>query len=344
MKNKNYYEILGVKKDASDDEIKKAYRKLALKYHPDKNPNNKTAEEKFKEISSAYEILSDKDKRRKYDNGEEDSILNHSNWHDQILKHMQNLHRQQAKSFYSQLDPDIHYTFRISLREALFGGSANINYKRIKTCKECNSKRNKCDYCDGRGYIQFQMDKNSWARQTCSECHGTGNKSEECKKCKNLGFFEIEESLIIKIPAGIRCHAILRAKGAGNFTQNHKNGDLMIKVSYPHKDGGIEYEENHCIKIKLMVSLMDVLNEKNIEISIYDKNIALKLNKNNISGHVYTLNPEETGLGIPIKVKVLHGLSEKKLEDSDTKKLSNLLEEIYGKHEQTYKPITINDF
>ncbi|MBR7128147.1 MAG: DnaJ domain-containing protein, partial [Lentisphaeria bacterium] len=227
---KDYYELLGVSRTASADEIKKAYRKLAIKYHPDKNPGNKEAEDKFKEISHAYEILGDADKRAKYDQFGEAAfsgaagggasyqdpfdIFNQffgggggggSSIFENLFGGGGGSRRRNPNA--PQRGDDLRYDIEITFEEAIFGADKKINIPKMVVCDSCHgsgcesgSGKKTCPRCNGTGQTVvsqgfFQM------RQTCGTCKGTGQIIEKpCKKCRGEGRVRTEKSLQIHIP------------------------------------------------------------------------------------------------------------------------------------------------
>ena len=225
---KNYYDILGVSKTASDDEIKKAYRGLAKKYHPDLNPGDNAAAEKLKEVNEAYEVLSDKQKRSNYDNfgdpngqsfsgfGGDGGFSGFGGFED-ILSGMfggafGGGSRRGASS--AVQGADIQVKMDLTFAEAAFGVKKNINLNRSEKCEHCNGTGAKngtefstCGRCGGSGRVQ-QAQNTMFGRimteSTCPECNGTGKKvREKCKECNGAGVVRRNRNIEINIPAGI---------------------------------------------------------------------------------------------------------------------------------------------
>lgn len=255
--SKDYYEILGVDKNASLDEIKHAYRKLAVKWHPDKNPGNKEAEEKFKDVVNAYEILSDPKKKEMYDTygtvdpsfepGGADATM------DEILRRFM-----QHGGFNPFGDDDDFFggfgqqqvirrgsdtkvRVTLTLDEVYKRGSKTIKYNRLKPCKSCNGKGSKdgstigmCPHCHGTGYItQTQQFAFGFSRQTvqCPYCNGSGKKiTNPCPKCNGSGLEMMEESFTFDIPAGVTDNVTMRIPRKGNYCERMEGqeGDLII--------------------------------------------------------------------------------------------------------------------
>ena len=262
---RDYYDVLGVSKTASDDEIKQAYRKLAKKYHPDLNPGNKEAEEKFKEVNEAYEVLSDKDKRSKYDQfghaafdpnagfgGGGFSGFSGSGFtgsftgFDDILNSM--FGGGFGRSSSSRPDApmggsDLQYRITISFEEAAFGCKKEIQYRREEVCGACSgtggaagSEAKTCPTCKGTGHVRVQQ--NSFfgtvqSTRTCDACGGTGKIIEKpCERCKGKGRVMVAKTVTVNIPAGIDDGQTLRLGGKGGMGYNGgPDGDLLVTVS-----------------------------------------------------------------------------------------------------------------
>jgi len=242
---KDPYKVLGVSKDATSNEIKKTYRRLALKYHPDKNPDDKTAEEKFKEISSAYDILSDPNKKSKYDMFGDVKHTNPSNFDpfgavNSIFGDFFRHHRTA-----NIRGNDIKKIIHISFLESALGCKKTINIEHQLKCESCSGTGAKdgtalepCKYCNGSGKI---MQDNGFLQimSTCPNCIGKGHTiTDECSKCNKTGTCINRSSLSVKIPAGIKHGIAMRIVGKGMPSQHgFENGDLFLQigVSKHHK-------------------------------------------------------------------------------------------------------------
>ena len=248
-----YYEILKVEKDADKSTIKKAYRKMAMKYHPDKNPNDKKAEENFKAINEAYQVLSDDKKRAIYDRYGKQGIENmgqgyngfssgfSSSFDDlgSIFEEMFNSgfasHSQRERKTYNyNLDTEI--LINLEFNEAVFGCKKTINFKYKTACKSCkgngakDGKLSICKTCNGQGQIHTRQGFMTFA-QTCPHCRGTGQGVNiKCSKCKGTGYDEISEKIEIEIPEGINDGNRIRISSKGNIAPNGTRGDLYIQV------------------------------------------------------------------------------------------------------------------
>lgn len=266
--SQDYYEILGVAKDATAQDIKKAYRKLALKYHPDKNPGNKEAEEKFKQVSEAYQVLSDEDKRAAYDRMGHEAYTSgamgggFSGAHGGAYQDPFDLFREMfgggassgGGGIFDQFfgggfssgrasnEPvagdDLRFDLEITLQEAVSGVEKTVKYNRLVHCKTCNgtgaepgSEKKTCPTCKGRGQV---TSSNGFMRftQTCPKCGGTGKIIEKpCKDCGGTGLVRERLEEKIKVPAGVGTGTRLRKTGAGNAgPDGGPCGDLYIVI------------------------------------------------------------------------------------------------------------------
>lgn len=259
MANKrDYYEILGVKKDAPLKDIKAAYRKLALQYHPDRNPNDKKAEEKFKEAAEAYEVLSDEQKRRQYDQfghagtdgagfggfgGFGNQDINMENIFDMFGDIFggggaQQQKRRKRNEPTPRRGHDLTKDLAITLKEAFTGTSKEITYYHFVSCSECHGKGSKkgtsyteCAHCKGVGQISYRHGLFTY-NQTCPDCNGEGVIiSNPCPSCKGQSRVQKYETFTLNIPQGIYDGAELRVAGKGDAgIYTGESGDLFIKV------------------------------------------------------------------------------------------------------------------
>ncbi len=260
MADKNYYDILGVPKTASQDEIKSAYRKLAKKYHPDFNPGDEAAAEKFKEINEANGILSDEQKRKQYDfelehpgmgggasfgggadfGGFEDII--NSMFGGGFGGFQTNGRSRPARG------DDLEYTVKLSFLDAIKGCTKDINYMRNESCPSCKGTGAKdgtayqsCSKCNGTGRVRYQQNTmfgRTIQTAVCGDCQGTGKKiTEKCPDCKGRGSIRKETHFTINIPAGVDRDSSLRKRGYGQAAPNGgESGDLYIRfVIEPHR-------------------------------------------------------------------------------------------------------------
>ena len=255
MAKRDYYEVLGVDKKASADDIKRSYRRLAMKYHPDKNPDNAEAEAKFKECSEAYEVLSAPEKRQRYDQFGHDGLRG-SGMHDYSRMNVDDIgdlfsdifsgfgfgdgSRRSARPNGPARGYDLETTVELTLEEIANGAEKTIEFTRQDTCKECSGSGSakgkapsRCPACGGSGQVQkaglggfFQM------VSTCSRCRGTGHIiTNPCKKCKGNGLVAKKRTVSVKIPAGVHEGQGIRVNGEGEPGQRGgPRGDLYCYV------------------------------------------------------------------------------------------------------------------
>ena len=256
MTEKDYYEVLEVSKTASGEEIKKAFRRLAMQYHPDRNPGNKEAEQKFKEINEAYEVLKDEQKRAAYDRYGHQAFSGGAGgnpfggfdfnfggaggfadiFSDVFSEFMGGGSRRQS---YAVRGSDIRYNMEISLEEAFTGIEKEIKIPSSETCDECHGHGTKdgkpapvCPHCQGSGKVRLQ--KGFFVvEQSCPHCRGTGHVvTESCTKCKGRGAINKEKLIKIKIPAGVEDDTRMRVPGGGEAgVRGGENGDLYVFIS-----------------------------------------------------------------------------------------------------------------
>jgi molecular chaperone DnaJ len=239
---KNYYEILGVSKSASQEEIKKAFRQLALKYHPDRNHGNKEAEEKFKEINEAYTCLCDAERRAQYDSGGFTSAgmagAGFGGFGDifgDIFGDFFGFTTHRGPR--PERGSDLRYDIEITLEEAAVGVKRDIKIPRSVPCGECagtgsrTKKTSRCPDCNGTGQVRYQQGFFAISR-TCPRCGGAGERvTEPCHKCKGSGKVKVERELSLNIPAGVETGTRFRVTGegeAGSF--GGPPGDLYVIV------------------------------------------------------------------------------------------------------------------
>ncbi len=264
MAKRDYYEVLGVSKDASKEEIKKAYRKLAMKYHPDRNPGDKEAEEKFKEAAEAYSVLSDDEKRAKYDKfghagmgGAGQEFHGFSDIND-IFSHFSDIFGGgRGGSIFDDIfgsgggyshtgartgtpGSDIKITLKLTLEEIAQGTTKKVKVKRYKKCAACNGTGakngtafNTCSVCHGTGEVR-QVSKSIFGQfvsvQPCHNCGGTGKViTEPCNVCHGDGRVRVEEIIKINVPAGVTDGNYMTLRGQGNAGKNGgEPGDIIV--------------------------------------------------------------------------------------------------------------------
>ena len=247
----DYYEVLGVERTASEQELKSAYRKLAMQYHPDRNPDDPKAEEKFKLASEAYQVLSDPDKRAAYDRFGHDGVSNGGmdasgfagmpdlgDIFGDIFGEMFNMGGTRRSSR-AQRGRDLQYELTLTFEEAVFGKQSEIQIRRMENCAACQGSGAEpghgpsvCQQCAGRGQVRFQQGFFSVAR-TCPACGGTGSiVNNPCRQCRGDGRQSADHTINVTVPAGIEDHMRIRYQGEGDAGRfGGPSGDLYIVVS-----------------------------------------------------------------------------------------------------------------
>jgi len=238
---KDYYKILGVTKESTDKEIKKAYRTLSKKYHPDKNPDNKESEDKFKEVSEAYSILSDKEKKSNYDRfgdpkGQPQNPFGGVNM-DDIFSQFGDAFGGRFGGRRKVKGSDIRVNIKMSLEEMFTGDHKTIKYRRNKKCGTCNGTggdSDTCGGCNGQGVVNQIQETPMGRFQTtisCPKCGGVGKViTKPCGGCASNGVMLSEEQLSFDIPKGIMDGETLRVSGKGNSIRNGVDGELFINI------------------------------------------------------------------------------------------------------------------
>jgi molecular chaperone DnaJ len=271
---RDYYEVLGVERNATDEEVKRAYRKLAVKFHPDKNPDDPHAEEKFKELGEAYDVLIDSDKRAAYDRFGHAAFapggagFGGSAFHDpfEIFREVfggGGFGGGIFETFFGGSDrpedrrrgSDLRYDLQIKLEEAAFGAEKEIEIAKLNTCDKCNgngaepgSRTITCPTCSGRGQV-ISSRGFFHISQTCSQCRGAGEVIEKpCQKCRGEGRVEKLSRVKLKVPAGIREGSRLRSVGNGEAgIRGGLAGDLYIVIHVrEHKIFQREGDDLYC--------------------------------------------------------------------------------------------------
>ncbi len=292
MQQQDYYELLGVNRNAEDAEIKKAYRKLAMKLHPDRNPDDKAAEEKFKEVQKAYAVLSDKKKRGMYDqygHAGVDAQMGggpHGGFSDVFEDIFENIFsggrgsRQQSRG---QHGADLQYNVQLTLEEAAHGKQIEITVPRHAVCTPCDGSGAKkgttpknCETCNGMGQVRIQQGFFS-IQQTCPTCHGDGRVvTDPCLSCHGQGRVRESKKLTVKIPAGVDNGDRVRLSGEGEAgTHGGAAGDLYVQVSVkPHAIFVRQDGDLHCeVPISFVVSALG----GSIEVPTLEGRVTLKI-------------------------------------------------------------------
>ena len=326
MSKRDYYEVLGVSKTATQDELKKAYRKLARKYHPDLNKDNEEAAEKFKECNEAYSVLSDDQKRAQYDqfghaafenggmgggggfggaggfggfggSGMEDIF-------DMFFGGQGGRGGSRAKTG-PQRGADLRFDLEITFEEAAFGLEKEINLYRDETCDHCHgegaepgSKVESCPECNGTGYVRFTQNTmfgQMVNERPCSRCKGEGKIiSEPCKECRGKGTVKRNKKLKVKIPAGVDNGSRLRVSGEGEAgAKGGPSGDLYVYLYVkPHK---FFERDGTTVLCEVPINIVQATLGADIKVPTLDGQVTMKVPEGTQPGKVLRLK----GKGIP---------------------------------------------
>jgi len=362
------YEILGVDRSADSDTIKKAYRKRAKEYHPDVNKGDAEAEEMFKKISQAYEVLSDSNKRAQFDRfGSMDFDQDRFGFDpfdgggiriddlglfgdffnlNQGMRGGMNFGGPRPRQ---QVAPDIRFPIRISLRDVIGGTKIKVGLPRQMACEKCNGtghggSGHVCSACSGVGKIR-RSNGNMTIIQTCPACHGAGHEFEKCGACGGRGGSEKAEELVVKIPAGIPPMSHLKIKGKGNVIfVNDKlvTGDAYGIIDFNLEENGVVYNKG-TLHTSIDVPIQAILKNEEIGVDILGrKKLKLKLDANKASGTTYEIKKGGASEDNSAFVKVFYSLPKKNISEEDRKRLAELLEEIYGRTDKLFTPRATN--
>ncbi len=305
MSKKDYYDILGISKKANNQEIKRAYKRLAIKYHPDRNRGNKIYEEKFKEIQKAYEVLNDDKKRSMYDqyghtSFDQDNYTDFTYTTDfsdifgDVFGDIFNSNKNK-KSYSNSNGSDILYKINITLEEVIKGVSKNIKVNLIQKCSICNGTgckpgtvRKICNTCNGNGNIHIKQGFFT-IQQTCPSCNGNCYViNDVCYICRGSGTEKVYKNFSIKIPSGINSGDSIRIIGKGNYGgYNTKCGDLYIKIKVKKHPIFKRFNNDLYCKIPINFSIAALGGE--IEIPSLYKKIIFKIPPETQTGKIFRI-------------------------------------------------------
>ena len=310
---KDYYEILGVSKDATEDDIKKAYRKLATKWHPDRWVNasdaeKKTAEEKFKEINEANEVLSDKQKRMEYDMRDSDGMPNDFDIND-VMRHFSHFDNFFGGGNIRRVEKgeDVFVTVVLTMAESYTGvAQKSIEISRKHKCEHCNGtgsadgKVHTCPHCNGKGCeVKFAKTQNGFSQWTveCPYCHGTGlGQTEHCPHCDGTGRETIKDTIKIDVPAGIFEGAQTVVNGYGGIPSSNDGipGDLYI--TFHVLDETYFRRERNNLVTNIDLTLLEAWDGCTKEVNLIDgKKVKVTIPKGSKDGDVIKIH----GAGFP---------------------------------------------
>ena len=302
MSKRDYYEVLGINRNASEDEIKKTYRKLAMEHHPDRNPDNPKSEGRFKEAKEAYEILSDPNKRAAYDQhghaGVDPSMAGSgsaqgfADTFGDIFGDIFGGHGGRSNVYRGA---DLRYNMEISLEQAARGTETKIRIPTMEACEICHGSGAKsgtspiiCPSCNGHGQVRMQQGFFS-IQQTCPKCHGSGKfVASPCVKCSGAGRVKQQKTLSVKIPAGVDESDRIRLSGEGEAGVNGgPPGDLYVVVNLiPHSVFQRDHNDLHC---EMPISFTTAALGVEIEIPTIDGYAKIKVPSETQSGKIFRL-------------------------------------------------------
>jgi len=308
--SKCYYEVLGVTRDASGDVVKKSYRKLAMKYHPDRNPDDAEAEACFKEAAEAYEVLSDADKRRIYDTYGHEGLKNTGysgpGSSEDIFSHMGDIfgdlfgfgsRRQRDPNGPVQGD-DLRYDLEISFMDAVHGVEKEVEITKRETCWTCEGtgsrpghKAQTCPSCRGRGQV-IRSQGFFQVSSTCPQCHGQGQIIvEPCADCNGAGLVNRSKKVNLKIPAGVDNGSRMRLSGEGEGgRRGGRSGDLYVIIHVqPHE---FFQRDGQTIYLQYPLSMVRAALGCEIDVPTIDGSATLKIPSGTQSAHRFTLRAE----------------------------------------------------
>ena len=309
MSKEDYYKVLGVSIDASDQDIKQAYRKKAMQYHPDRSKGDKLSEKKFKEVNEAYEVLKDKDKRNAYDNYGHNAFDGSGNaaggfgqtggfediFGDIFSDFMGDSSQRQSKT-YVKRGSDLRKDITITLEEAFYGLKKKFDFMSPQSCKSCegtgskSGKLSQCNTCNGSGSMRMQQGF-FVIEKTCNTCSGTGESvSDPCKSCNGKGRKVEKKVLSIDIPAGVEDGIRMRIPGAGECGyRGGESGDLYVFITV--KRHNFFKRHNNDLHVEIPIPVTKAILGGNIEVPL-------------INGNTSIINiPEGTQTGSNLKLK-----------------------------------------
>ena len=306
MAKKDYYEVLGVSRDASEKEIKKAYRRLAMKYHPDRNSDDPDSDDKFKEASEAAEILTDTEKRGTYDQfghaafengggGGQQGNGNFGSIFDDVFGDIFSGGGGRGGRSAAQRGSDLKYILELTLEDAVRGTNPKIKIPTLVECMECLGSGAKkgttpisCVQCGGMGQVTARQGFFS-IQQACPRCRGTGKMiSDPCGKCRGQGRVEEQKTLSVKVPGGVDTGNRIRLTGQGEAGANGgPAGDLYVEIHV--RDHQIFTREEEHLYCEVPISFVDAALGGELEVPTLDGKVNLKIPKETQTGKLFRL-------------------------------------------------------
>lgn len=304
MSKRDYYEVLGVSRDASTAEIKKAYRRVAMKHHPDRNPGDEEAENRFKEANEAFEVLSDEQQRARYDQfghagvgpeaGGGAGAADFGDIFSDIFGDIFGGARGGGRSRVRK-GADLRYNLDLDLEDAVKGTTATIRIPTAVTCEKCDgsgarkgSTPVECGTCNGMGQVRMQQGFFA-VQQTCPHCQGSGQQIKDpCPSCYGRGSVEEQKTLSVKVPAGVDNGDRIRLSGEGQAGANGgPPGDLYVQVSVrPHEIFEREGRDLYC---EVPISFVDAALGGELEVPTLNGRVKLKIPAETQSGKLFRL-------------------------------------------------------
>lgn len=344
---KDYYEILGVERNASPEDIKSSYKDLAFKYHPDRNPGDENAEEKFKEINEAYQVLNDRDKRARYDSFGHmsgDGVGGFSGFGDLFGDLFDDVFTGGMGRRRARQGQNLQYSLEVDFDEAAFGTQKEVKVRKRKLCDDCSGSgaevggESICDRCGGRGSIAFSQGPFSIS-QGCPSCGGSGKIiTNPCKSCRGSGLTHTEKAVKVNIPAGISSGMRLVIRGEGEpGDQGAHPGDLYIQVGV--REHPIFRRDGNDIVCEFPISFTQAALGDEVDVPILKGTTKMKIPAGTQPGQTFRLrgkglvDVESGSLGdqyVMVKVVIPQKL---------TKKQKETLKEFAGSYNEEKEPL-----
>jgi len=304
MSKRDYYEVLGVEKTAGEEELKKAYRKLAMKHHPDRNPGDKAAEDKFKEANEAYEVLTDAQKRAVYDRHGHEGLQRGGGFGGAGAGGFSDIFGDVFADIFGgagggrggpRRGADLRYMMELTLEQAIFGSTESIRIPTWSDCEPCHGhgtadgkKPGACPTCKGSGQVRVQQGF-FVLQQTCPHCRGRGTLiTDPCKSCRGAGKVKREKTLEVKIPAGVDTGDRIRLTGEGEpGDKGAPSGDLYVQINvHPHDFFEREGNDLHCT---VPISIVTAALGGRLEVPTLDSKAEIDIPEGTQSGKQFRL-------------------------------------------------------